>query len=412
MQRAEGSSAPAPISADAVLVRADELTVHLSHDDEVRIELEGETVIAPKVAVLVLDAFAQPRAIGDALASLGREGPEHFIEASSVVLLLAREGILHPPGARPTTRARGYVRPGIHIAMLDDHARTRAFCDAIRAVVRAADVVVDIGTGTGVLAATAAKAGAQRVYAVESTAIADVAARVFETNGVADRITLVRARSTHATLPEKATVLVTEMIGNDPLDEHMLEIVDDARRRLLAPGARIIPSTLELYAVPLDVPRAFAERHAFSEARLQAYHADYGIDFSPLAAHRPHETQSIMIKTADVRAWAAAGPPVLLGSIDLESDFEVAWHADVVLAIARDVNQLGVILAFRATLAPGVTLSTLPADVDPMNHWRYPLWLSHDRPHAERGARVAIAYAYARGTSSLRFGGPSGTRGR
>jgi hypothetical protein len=38
---------------------------------------------------------------------------------------------------------------------------------------------------------------------------------MFEANGVADRVTLVRRRSTSATLPELASVLVTETIGNE-----------------------------------------------------------------------------------------------------------------------------------------------------------------------------------------------------
>ena len=44
----------------------------------------------------------------------------------------------------------------------------------------------------------------------------------------------VRDGSTEVELPERATVLVTEMIGDDPLDEDLIEVVRDARRRLRA----------------------------------------------------------------------------------------------------------------------------------------------------------------------------------
>src|SRR5262245_4108112 len=80
-------------------------------------------------------------------------------------------------------------------------------------------------------------------------------------NDAAPRRTIVRGRSTHVALPERATVLVTEMLGNDPLDEEILEIVADARERLLMPGARIIPSDVEVHAFAVDIPRKVFERH-------------------------------------------------------------------------------------------------------------------------------------------------------
>ncbi len=71
--------------------------------------------------------------------------------------------------------------------MLHDERRTGDYLRALAAAVRPDDVVLDIGTGSGVLAVAAARAGARRVYAVEASDIAEVAARVFEVNGVQDR---------------------------------------------------------------------------------------------------------------------------------------------------------------------------------------------------------------------------------
>ncbi len=45
--------------------------------------------------------------------------------------------------------------------MVSDHTRTNAFAAAIREVVQPGDVVLDVGTGTGILAMFAAKAGAR-----------------------------------------------------------------------------------------------------------------------------------------------------------------------------------------------------------------------------------------------------------
>ena len=138
--------------------------------------------------------------------------------------------------------------------MLHDDRRTSDYIAALREAMRPEDIVLDIGTGSGVLAIAAARAGARHVYAVEASDIADVAERVFAANGVegpgdAHPRLVQRHRATRA-----ADLLVAEVIGNEPFEEEILETTLDARRRLLKPGARLIPHTLELVARPLRIP--------------------------------------------------------------------------------------------------------------------------------------------------------------
>ena len=171
-----------------MLVRAQDVLVRLTNEDEVGIDIDGERHLAPRVALTILDAFSVPRSIKEVLASMPSSGVEHSVEISTCIEDLADRGILVDPASRGEEATRGWVRPNIHLSMLDDRARTKGFCDALRFTVRPEDVVVDIGTGTGVLATCAAMAGARQVYAVESSGIAEVAARMFEANGVEERI--------------------------------------------------------------------------------------------------------------------------------------------------------------------------------------------------------------------------------
>src|SRR5439155_20231788 len=85
----------------------------------------------------------------------------------------------------------GWADPVEHARMLHDDRRTGDYLAALGQAVRPGDVVLDIGTGSGVLAVAAARAGARHVYAVEASDISEVAERVFAANGMEDRVTLI-----------------------------------------------------------------------------------------------------------------------------------------------------------------------------------------------------------------------------
>jgi precorrin-6B methylase 2 len=398
---ADDESGASAITSDTVLVRVREVRVRLTDEDEIGVDIGGEQLHAPHIALALLDAFATPRPVGEALAAVASEGTERRIEARTCLDELVRNGVLVRPADRGALGTRGWVRPSIHMLMLDDRGRTNGFCHALRSTVKPDDVVVDIGTGTGVLATCAALAGARRVFAVESSGNAEVAERIFAANGVADRVTLVRERSTTVTLPERATVLVTETIGNDPLDEQMLEIIADAKRRLLVPNARIIPSAIEIFGIAVDIPRTVLERHVFTKRKVDGYRSAYGIDFSPLEDHRLSCSEPIMLDSRDVATWPLA-EPVLLASIDLTGPFETVIESRAHVEISRDSQNLGVMLAFRATLAPGIVLSTLPVDFDPTSHWAHALFPAFDCPAVMGGTSIAVDYSYERGVTTVR----------
>src|SRR3989442_2632553 len=95
-----------------------------------------------------------------------------------------------------------------HRAYLSDTVRVRTYERAIRAVVRPGDVVLDLAAGTGILRVLACRVGASRVYAVDIGGILGVGPALGRANGVADRITHVRAVSPDAAFPEPVDVIV------------------------------------------------------------------------------------------------------------------------------------------------------------------------------------------------------------
>ena len=89
-----------------------------------------------------------------------------------------------------------------------DHATTRGVLGLMQDVVRAGDVVADLGSGSGVLAIAAAKLGAARVAAIESDpdAIGNAEENV-AANDVAGRVVVIEGDAT-VLLPLVAPVRV------------------------------------------------------------------------------------------------------------------------------------------------------------------------------------------------------------
>src|SRR3979411_3014659 len=100
--------------------------------------------------------------------------------------------------------------------MLADEGRLGPYLAALRAAVRPGDVVVDIGTGTGIFALWACKLGAARVYALDDNPAVDVAKRVCRASGFGDRGTFFEELSTDVVLPERADVVVADLRGSLP----------------------------------------------------------------------------------------------------------------------------------------------------------------------------------------------------
>ena len=136
-----------------------------------------------------------------------------------------------------------------HEPLLADPNRNRAFYRALKECITADSTVLDIGSGTGIWAITAARLGAKRVVAVEKDELLiPIIRTLLRENGVEKKVEIVTTDSRQLKLRERFDVIISETIGNQGFEEDIAPIMADARKRFLKPNGKMIPSAVRLIA--------------------------------------------------------------------------------------------------------------------------------------------------------------------
>src|SRR5712664_517077 len=98
--------------------------------------------------------------------------------------------------------------------MLVDNPRREAYSKAILASVRPGDTVLEIGCGPGLFSLLACRAGARKVYAIDSEEIIHNARKLAADNGLANRMEFLHGDSRYVTLPEQMNVIISDIRGS------------------------------------------------------------------------------------------------------------------------------------------------------------------------------------------------------
>lgn len=293
-------------------------------------------------------------------------------------LSLARRRILSSQRARTVAyaiknrSAFGDLRQ--HDRMLADRVRTDAYWAGIQKHVAPGDVVVDLGTGTGVLALFAARAGASRVHAIEHGPMAEVAEAVVLDNRV-HTVEVHRLHSRSFQLPERVDAIVHEQIGEAMFDERVVENIAELRDRVLKPGGMILPARLQLCIEPVQLTDA-ARLPFASQQQL------HGIDFralEPYAAQQPPAYRYLVHRPFPLeRFLSATREPAV--SVDLHT--AVASDLPSELSFEREVSADGIldgmVVYFNAGFDDELWFTSSP-DAEPTS-WGSPLLRIESRP--------------------------------
>ena len=176
-----------------------------------------------------------------------------------------------------------------HEEMLSDAVRVDAYHRGIHRNVAPGDVVLDLGTGTGLLAFMASRAGAAKVYAVEHSDFIEVAREIGRHNGFTN-VEFVQANSREFTPPEPIDVVLHEQMGDELFNENMLENLLDLRDRVLAPGRPDPPGAVPAVRRAGHVPTRRCASVASTTSSCPTASTCSAMEHSPALAplrHRP-----------------------------------------------------------------------------------------------------------------------------
>jgi hypothetical protein len=223
------------------------------------------------------NAVAMAR-IAEDMATLG--------QAKEAAEIAAKAARLEPDNAAVAAialRLRNATVPDWHFNIVRDTVRNDLYDTALKRAVKSGDKVLEIGTGTGLLAMMAARAGAGIVYTCEANpAVAAFAKLVIAKNGYPDVVQVIAKHSDQVTVEDiggPADLLVSEIVSSDLLGEFVLAVMEDVVPRLVKPDGIIIPHAGAVCIglvedneaiLPLDVVAGF-DLSAFNPLRRSTY---------------------------------------------------------------------------------------------------------------------------------------------
>eukprot|EP00579_Thalassiosira_antarctica_P000320 CAMPEP_0201867138 /NCGR_PEP_ID=MMETSP0902-20130614/1489_1 /ASSEMBLY_ACC=CAM_ASM_000551 /TAXON_ID=420261 /ORGANISM="Thalassiosira antarctica, Strain CCMP982" /LENGTH=464 /DNA_ID=CAMNT_0048392255 /DNA_START=176 /DNA_END=1570 /DNA_ORIENTATION=- len=261
--------------------------------------------------------------------------------------------------------------------MLTDHNRMAAYHAAIvgNSDIFKDKVVMDVGTGSGILAVWAAQAGAKRVYAIEYTDMAKHAQRVVDANGVGHIVTVIQGAVEEVVLPQEdwdvgilalgegqtetnedgtkkqqvVDIILSEWMGYFLLRESMLDSLVRARDIFLKPTTGLMmPSHATMLLAPIsDEEERKVQSSEYANAMedwkefAETTQTMYGVDMSILEKNFDREQKEYYVLSS---RWAELGTGCLLAEavVVKEYDMHVCTVEDargVGLAIGQDEGQ-------------------------------------------------------------------------
>ncbi|KAG0614089.1 hypothetical protein M758_6G150400 [Ceratodon purpureus] len=291
--------------------------------------------------------------------------------------------------------------------MLSDRVRMDAYYHAIFDNARhfKGKTVLDVGTGSGILAIWSAQAGARKVYAVEATDMAAHARALVAGNNLEDVVEVIQGSIEDITLPEQVDVIISEWMGYFLVRESMFDSVIHARDRWLKPSGMMYPSHARMFLAPVETSLGERKIKQFEHSmavwdRFTRETADkYGVDMRVLNDPYREEQRKYFLQTS---VWNSLNPNQIIGEPALVKEFDCLTATLEEVSVIR--SQFRVPIGFGSSKIDGfagwfdvhfrgrssdpadneIELTTAP-NLNHTTHWGQQVFLLHPPISARNG---------------------------
>lgn len=291
------------------------------------------------------------------------------------------------------------LTPLWHVPMMNDRMRNDAYFAALAAAVKADAHVLEIGTGSGLLAMMAAKLGARQVTTCEAvTGIAEMARTIVADNGFTPPVTVVNKMSTKmeigVEMDAKADLLVSEILSNEFLGEGVLSSIEDAKRRLLKPDAAIIPA------------RGGIQFALFGGADIEKnVRVDdvYGFDLSKFNTIVPRK-QNVTRNDLDIELLSEDICAFFFDFVETDQ-FPSSEKKSIEVPVRKAGRCCGIIQWIRLEMDDAVVFENHPSIKNPASGWQYCVFVFPTAIDVLPGQIATISAAHNRNTPWFIFEG-------
>lgn len=277
--------------------------------------------------------------------------------------------------------------PSWHFTMLADQERNDAYQKAIEKAVQKDDVVLDIGTGSGLLSMMAAKAGAKKVVACEMNPIlAKAAKEIVDLNGFAETIDVFAKKSNELNVGtemlQKATVLVSEILDASVIGEGVLPSLRHAKANLLTENVKIIPAQANVFAQLIEVP---------AMSRITPLRNINGFDLSPFNRFRREDKfQVVQLQTLEHQYLSDVFPVINYDFYKLPAAIQESQPQEKIfdIKVEQDGELQGVSLWFDLHLDDEIMVSSRPGGE--LVHWGQALFCFENPKTVQKGETIQL----------------------